>query len=186
MWKRTRGSCLTSKCKRLHSGVRVRYHTGRSRERRSHNEMWKTLVSGHKPARSPSSSTLSYFLSLTLRHAHEEIFLWPQSLIRFFFLIGYIKNSVLLPARSLTRLASKPPCSHFPSVCLRVGFEMNMLWQWTTLSHLSSHPHCNATHMPTDVKIDRCTHRYRHAPFLLHKFLLHTLTSCFLIQVIAL
>lgn len=151
MWKRTSGSCLTSKCKRLHPGVRLEITQG-----------------GQRGCQAPDINThtpLGYFPILcliyadTLQNANRKVFLWLQSLIRFFFNIPYIKNSVLLPARSLTRLASKPSCSHFPGVCLRVGFEMNLLWQSTTLSHLFSLPNCNSAQMHKDVKTDRCAHK---------------------------
>lgn len=148
MWKKTRGSCLTSKCKRGRSGLNLKITWGGG-------ERWGQIdlemLNTESPGRNTHTHTVSVssFLPLvhidTVGHAHGKVFLRLKSLIRFFF-VCYIKNSVLLPARSLTRLASKPPCSHFPSVCLRVGFEMNMLWQWTTLSHLSSFSNCNSTH----------------------------------------
>lgn len=124
MWKRTRGSCLTSKCKRLHLGEMTSKVRGEIRLTATLLMMQILFV------------FLRYFRTIKLRHhaqySHWEVFLQLQSLIRFFFLTCYIKKSVQLPACTLTRLASKPPCFHSPGVCLRDGFEMNMLWQSTT------------------------------------------------------
>lgn len=101
-WKRTRGSCLTSKCKRLHPGVGA----GRTQ---IDLEVWPGVN----------------MRGLTLLHITRT---WESTVLLIGLSLFYfpdIKNSVLLPARSLTRLASKPPCSHFPGVSLGVGFEMN-------------------------------------------------------------
>lgn len=92
MWKRTRGSCLTSKCKRLHSGVRLDIRRGGQRGGQIDLKMLNTLQT-QTHALSVSFSSFTHID--TRRHAHGEEFLWSQSLIRFFFFfIRYIKNSV--------------------------------------------------------------------------------------------
>lgn len=77
MWKRTSGSCLTSKCKRLHPGVRLEITQG-----------------GQRGCQTPDINThtpLGYFPILcliyadTLQNANRKVSLWLQSLIRFFF-----------------------------------------------------------------------------------------------------
>lgn len=66
MWKRTRGSCLTSKCKRVHPGVRLEItQTGQGRRSGWPRDV-KHSISWHKCTH---SQFLSHLFSQSHRHA---------------------------------------------------------------------------------------------------------------------
>lgn len=86
MWKRTRGSCLTSKCKRLHS-------SGITQWDQKWGHTHRKTVKTSRPVRNSLFLMLSYDEMDTPPYAHGEVFLQLKSLISPLS-SNYIKNSV--------------------------------------------------------------------------------------------